>query len=340
MYIRIPVIAHNVNVMSSAHVTGFPAMTALDGMLHALERQLQANGYQWYFLNWAVVVDQCMPTAGHRRFVSADRENRKRVEASTVDEHLADIKLTLVVEAITDGSSTVAHVNSQLQSPEFQVIFDRLRLSGGRTQIHAKPSNTISERFCVRAFSSAQDAFKTLNRQAFLVEDHTSRLPQYQALIGKAFEDHCAQISDDSEGAMAVDISEVYQPPTDSLQTLMQLISIPKGRLSDQEQSQVQAIKSFRPGGFYVPLAVGFRQLGETRPDPQSRDPSVEFAYAEPVLGVGRLRKLGSVLFAIANDAEHNDETLMRVFWHNPRLDTESPTTNNDPFFVVKSLSN
>jgi CRISPR type I-F-associated protein Csy2 len=288
------------NFSGNWHVSGFPAMTAFDGFLHKLQRDIQVIDDGFYVNKWAVIVEKSDMESGKKRFscanVLVDGDNV--FNPSIVDERMGCLDVTLIVEIVSNFLPS--EWNVKRKDPRVKSIFSSMRFAGGTTTIYTEPYSEKYPGRVIEFYDRFIDSIKKVNRRAFLIEDKTSKITSYSR-----------------EGESKIE-------------TLARLFRRPNKILTD---AQISLLDQDVPEGLYVPLAVGYRLLETPTIKPGARDLETPHAYAEPIIGLGRARTLGSVLHHLSI-AESEEDILH--FWTNDRIqEQESKTVLSQTHYAV-----
>lgn len=299
IYLKLPINAHQANLMGNYHCAGFPSMTAFDGMIHSLERSMGEIGIDLRIDKWSIIAESVEMKKGHKRFAIGNRsiDGSSEINASIVDEKNGDISVTLILAI--NSSLNIADLNSKRESSEFSSCFKRLRLAGGVTTIYTSPYSETFDGRCIKFFSTYKDALKTINRQAFLVEDHSHKIDNYT-------------IGNESK-----------------IQTLIRLMRRINPDHKKGNSELINNLQKDNPDGFYTPVAVGYYAISDAEIKEGTRDITVPHAYAEPIVGIARLRKVGSVLFNLNN--KESEENIL-PFWVNTQI------CDDDKYYEQKNL--
>lgn len=291
MFLKIPIYVERANLSGNWHVAGFPAMTAIDGFLHKLQLDIQSIDPGFYITKWSVIVESSDLEKGIKKFSGANQSIKHDgcFNPPIVDERIGNLNMTMVAE-ITSNFQT-AEWNVMRSDERVKAIFSALRFAGGSTTIFTKPYSEKHAGRVIEFYDVYIDALKRINRRAFLIEDKTNQLTTFSR-----------------EGESKID-------------TMIRLLRTQKSNLSIEQQ---QMLDQDLPEGKFVPLAVGYRLLEEPRVKEGGRDTETPHAYAEPIIGLGRVRNLGSVLrhLSIAD----SDQSIL-PFWRNDRIQDDASKT-------------
>lgn len=291
IYLAVPVSATNINLASNVHVAGFPAMTSVEGFVHALERHLNTVDPDAVLTDWMFTVRNLTHLPGHRKFVRYRKNERsdlsRTFQSPTVNEQLGSINATVIIKMLTELTADdwqAARNNGQLDN-----AFGRLRFAGGTTTIYTRPFSEDREGRAIGFYPNVDGALNRLSKFDMVVEDKT-------ALIDEARLD----------GETVLD-------------TLCRLLERHPKSESQTPDDDYQ--------GYLIPAAIGYQQIGERKVREGVRDGVSEHVYAEPVLGLVRLRTVASML--IQGEDNHFED----FYWSNNQLCPDS-RFGRDLFFV------
>lgn len=277
-FLTIDIEATGVRVSGGVQVVGLPPLTAIDGFVHAIEREFGVT-----VVGWSMAFRQCEQMCGHSQVVNYEfRHKAKKSKTPYIrDSRTATVKGFLVL--YTDGSgdipSTVEAMNSRIEA---------FRFCGG-TLILGKQG--------VQPWGALEDAFTMMSfsyrEPHFLMEDRTY-------LLGEK---------------------------PDSLAPMDWLLDL-TARPAYISGSQVYA-HNLSWQGFLTPVIRGYSLLEPPRVRESLRD-DYRHAYAEPIIGLVRMRSLSSVMLHLDEGSDERPE----VFWFGSFQDDSFGEWSLNTFFV------
>lgn len=309
MILKIPMYVHQANMIGNYYTCGFPSMTSIDGMLHAFERQMNEANLNCTVESWYIAVEKAEMNHGHKSFVPGRvaELSKNGINTSIVDERSGHLDITLFVKIFFDDENfSVADCNKMIRTTKFESITHRMKLAGGTTIIYTKQQDGYRKDRTVECFDDLFYALKTINRNAFMIDDHTGNLSEY---------------SKDNES---------------KLETFSRLLYRKKQNLNEEQLSQYNNLISENKEGYYVPLAIGYYGLDTPTIKKNSRDLLTKHVYVEPILGLGRLRTVGSVLFSIKN----NTFSTLKLEWGRLTEEMQNKHTNLYVVLGLQELNN
>lgn len=281
--------ATEVNVHAGFYSTGIPALTAVCGMTHALQlrcAKLSPGADEFGFdddeqsLSFtgtalSIVEHRVAPGPAKRKNSLAGDATNAALAASFAYDPLADLTFELVLEVETDG--TRGSLESFIQSEDFRIAVNSLRLSGG----------ALSWNGHAKVFMNAQDAIGHLDSRGFIVQDEYTTLENdlksepdlLEALIARVARPNIANRNSQKDGK-----SEAAED--DSGDSAANEANTDAGTAHDAPEN------IYKP--MYVPLAIGFQSLTPLAAHPRAKK-GYEHRFVEPVLSLGRLRLVASV---------------------------------------------
>lgn len=261
-YLVIPFGGYDVGIEGNAHVLGLPPMSALDGLGHALERRLNA----WIGDSGAI---ESQGVALAIEAMTVMRGQPRPIPAEQTRRRPKGLAAPLIERRLGYLQGRVV-VRLGLDD----ALFDALReaaLAGELTplllglRLAGGMLTVRAER--VRLLGDPAAALRHVPKPALLVEDHTDAL-----------------------------IEEAQPGDRDRLATLLRLLAEQRAHgLEEGEGGRIHGDYQ----GYRVPVGIGFRALEAPRYREGARG-GYPHQYAEPVIGLARLRTSASVRLAIA----------------------------------------
>lgn len=273
---------HNANAMSSPYTIGFPAMTAWLGGVHALQRRVQALGFET--VTFGAVAVSChtldlQTYKGPSDFVhsivgTANPLDKDGSRPAFIEEARCHLDVSLLIELHGFSSD---HSEALIQAVLEQV--HRMKFAGGDVmpspQLKKAQIITVDE-------DDDQDLRKLLNK----------------LMLGNVLiERRELMIEDMAKGVDALDV-------------LLDYLSV-KHR-PKQDQDKVVWETSRKTAGWIVPIAVGFQGVSELGQAKNQRDPDTPHRFAESVLTLGefvmpyRIQHLNDMLWAYQADVQND----------------------------------
>ena len=271
----------NANAISSPHTWGFPAMSAFVGLMHALERRIQAEGMDLNLDSVGVICHRHEPQAtraGHSHAFHLTRNpvNKKGETAAIVEEGRTHLEVTLVFEA--SGEAAVEH--SQGTGPDIEAaiseILPTLRVAGGTIQPSLNRRGAIAR---PRLVPVAEDDEARDQQARKLLRGW---LPGF-ALVGRddLLHEHHARLQE-------------AEPTTDRLEAWLDLSRLnwaaQRAPSPDGNEEQVHWERRGPPKGWFVPIPVGYGALGPLHDAGSvegARDDQTPFRFVESLYSIG-----------------------------------------------------
>lgn len=278
MFIHIPMRVYDANVLSNAHVSGLPAMTALGGFTHMLERAIKNAVTDPDELE-SVSAMQVIHKVDYVNYTNRDvryekietTKARNGMSATITDRRMAHIFQSVILKI--EGSEDVFdEIHDWVSEGSLQALVLRSRFAGGSLTL---------QKDSVTAHHTELDALAEIpfGYDSFAIEDVSYR------------------------------INENSVDGEDKLDTLLRLISRVRFgvELEDEDENKEYM-------GYLVPIAKGFVPVEDQAVDRGARNGHLHL-YAEPVIGIARLRSLRSLIFHVNNETEDK----VACFWRYPQ---------------------
>jgi len=291
----------NANAISSPHTWGFPAMSAFVGLMHALERHLQAEGFDLRLDSVGVICHRHEPQISGNGYVRGFHLTRNPVDKkgdtpAIVEEGRTHLEITLVFAA--DGQAAMDHhlgTGPDLEAALAEIL-PTLRVAGGTIQPSLSRRGKTPK---PRLFAIAEDEEERRRQSRRLLR---SWLPGF-ALLGR----------DDLLHAHHAQLQET-DPHTDLLDAWLDLARLNwkahREASADSGEEQVHWRRRGPPKGWVVPIPVGYGALGplhEAGTVEGTRDESTPLRFVESLYSIGewkrphRLRSPAELLWYVDN---------------------------------------
>ncbi len=270
----------NANALSSPYTIGFPAMTAWSGGVHALQRKLNAEGYnELVFKSTAVVCHhmnlQTYKGKGdyvHSIVGTGNPLKKDGKRPSTIEEARCHLQVSLVIE--------YENLPPSVRYDEFlttvqELLYGKLKLAGGDILSTGKPEIiTVSE----------AEKFRHLKRRL---------MPGYTLIERRDLMINAMKEGKDAITALLEHLTVTYSCEQD-------------------EAGKVTWHSKRKEKGWIVPIATGFHgitPLGRAR---SQRDPTTPHRFAESIVTLGefkmpcRIQEIDDMLWHYHTDTEKN----------------------------------
>lgn len=300
----------NANAISGPMTWGFPAMTAFVGLMHALERKIQAAGMDLYFNGVGVVCHHYEAQASQSGYVNAlhltrNPVNHKGETAAIVEEGRIHLDISLVFSVFgelcdapdTEKESTAETVREMLGD---------MRVAGGTVLPDAPTTDAPGQRnqpSLVALSDDSNEAQRQFRKLTYkLLPGFT--LVLRNDLLHQHWHERRQHDPETSLMDAWLDLSRLNIEATNSE-------SAGNGEEA-QNNTEWQVRRPSRPGWF-VPIPVGFGALTEPLEEGQvnnCRDASVPFRFVESLFSIGqwmsphRLRTPADMLWYPETDPE------------------------------------
>ncbi len=283
--------AHNANALSSPFTVGFPAVTGFMGAAHALQRQLNKQGFSARFEGVGIVSHHANLQAykGDNDFVhslvgTGNPLDRTGERSAFIEEARVHLDISLVVQVdgleLDEYEAFVAAVD--------QLLAGRMKIAAGDLLAH-KPVQLT------RIDTEQPVMIETLQRQL---------MPGYVLVERRDL------MIDAMTASASASASE-----NDSLDALIDYLAIHHQCevSSDSETDETVNWQSGRKtAGWIIPIATGFQGISELGLAKNQRDANTPHRFAESVVTLGefvmphRLLSLNHMLWRYRYDAENN----------------------------------
>ena len=318
MYIGIPFLAYDVNVKGNLYACGLPALTAVAGLAagieHKMAGEIELDGE--IHVSISLLLSKVSLNAGTNADIIYQKggvsKHGELKNAPLNDTKTAYMKGFMIIHIECDDPDDEGELWSYANSFNFRKMMRQMRLAGGMLQLR-KTAFVVENDFttCIK-----QTLGREITRPVFVLEDATHM------------------------------IDDLKQPEEDRLDCLLRLVSSKRtAKNTDSDDAQTNSTPSQMPDkneeavsiedeseyhGYMVPIAKGFVAIEPAVARKNVRLPDTLHAYAEPVLGLCRLRTVRSLMCALA--LEEND---LRVLFRYPKTSLEAGGAVVDAFPVM-----
>ena len=284
-------LATDANSHAGYYMLGLPAMTGATGFAHVIQRhfhnvfhdeidkrkRLKENDKP-DVAGVCFIVHSMQKVESHPKYVNYQLGSRARGEiAATIDRRGVHLSFDLILRIDEKGNENRTNFEEYIMGSKFLNFLRTLPFCSGRMNLPDKPvqgpvNRTISY---FETKNGLQKALSGIPASSFIIEDAANTLSD----------------------AMR------ENPEKDSLSVLLDFIK-------RQKRAGNEAVKNpreYRP--WYIPIAVGYQAL-EKKPAVRTGSRNgYPHLYAEPVIGLGLARSMGSYRFQLEEDTD------MPVFW-------------------------
>lgn len=273
---------HNANALSSPYTIGFPAMTAWMGAMHALQRHLQAQGFEDIeFKSMAVVCHEfdLQTHKGEGDYVhsiigTGNPLDKLGNRSPFIEEARIHLTVSLLIEVDDAGFIDFDELTETVDL----CMQGKMKLAGGDILTANWSSN--SEYIGVEGSAEEQKLLRRLMPGHCLIERRD------------------LMVESMTEGQDGIDALLDYLKVTHQ---------------SQQDENEKVTWKSSRKSkGWIVPIATGFQGVSELGQAEQQRDADTPHRFAESIITLGefvmpyRLNNLQQILWHYHVDAENN----------------------------------
>lgn len=318
------------------HVSaGLPSLTSLTGLGKSIELQCTRNNVPCEFTSVSIALRTPATNMGHARYsratfadksdlVDSEKEGKEgRFLAPSIEEQKGSMVLDLIVALTVDEA-----ISPELSADFLTKVVRTQKFSG--SEMRTLKGGPVT----VKVFDTLAAAFASIPGSALMLEDASQTLTAYaqesqQSVKTALLELVSFERTDYSEAADSeADASEEVpseEVPSDDTLTEDTSADVNTPEETSAAQEAVEATPSaegtgtqqaLRPAGYFVPAATGFALLEEPKVKRDSRAPGVPHAYAEPLLGMVRIRQVASVRAQVRRAVSDDlGETLPAVFW-------------------------
>lgn len=271
---------HNANAMSSPYTIGFPAMTAWMGAVHALQRHLNASGFQ--AAKFFKVAVSC-----HKLDVQTHKGNGDFVHS-----------VIATANPLGKNGSRPAFIEEARCHLEVSILIE---YSGINPNDLEAVKTSINEQVHRMKWASGDLLRAKKCEQISLDEDETSAVKK---LLSKLMLGHVLISRRD---LMEASMNE----GNDALSALLDHLKV-MHRSSEEKEGEVTWRAKRKEIGWIVPIAVGFQGISPLGIAKNQRDLDTPHRFVESVITLGefkmphRIRKLNDMLWEYHVDLEKN----------------------------------
>lgn len=284
---------HNANAMSSQYSIGFPAMTAWLGAVHALQRNLQQQGFRDLFLNKLAIschAFNLQTYKGKGDYVhsivgTANPLDKDGNRPAFIEEARCHLEVSLLVEYSGEYSDQVAQaITTQLH---------RMKVASGDVLGFKALQHLALEA------GNEHDLKVILGR---LMLGHV--LIERRDLMQQAMQEEQSGQEQSGQGNQA-------QAGQDALDALLGYLTV--NHTATEKDGKVSWSSNRKTKGWLVPVAVGFQGISELGIAHNQRDNTTPHRFAESVLTLGefvmpyRIKDIDSMLWHYQIPEAHGD---------------------------------
>lgn len=293
----------NVNAVSSPLTWGFPALTAISGFVHTVERKLNEAQEQVKFEGIGIVchsfepqIYRASPRSDATFCLTRNPLGSAGETQSINEEGRAHVTLSLIIEL---SSHSLWDEPAQLKEEKILNLVYQLRLAGGN--ILPQPHSVNSKKKAIELVprlptSEGREAEgrKMLRKMlpGFILTHQPDILNQHLKNLQK--ENSAANLLD-----ALLDFSRIYTQPHYC-------------EISTQKTIWTKPAKPVP--GWFVPISIGYQALSEVYPPGRvlnARDKTTAFRFVENIYSLGQWI------------SPHRFENISDIFWH-PKVDEEA----------------
>lgn len=318
------VLASGFTFLANHVASGLPSLTALTGLGENIALQCTRAGLPTQFNAISLALRAPATNMGHSRFLRSssdersdlesslgDKENKKSFASPTISDLKGSVLLDILVVLEIDDAS-FAGVPEELMAR----VARTQRFSGG--SLNSLQGTAVQ----VQVFDSLTSALSRMPGSALMLEDASDALKTFAAKSGQSLKTALLELITVNRAAPVQAEGSAKDASSDE----------PAAESMDNAQAPAQedvCEEVVRPAGYFVPAATGFALLETPRVKADSRAAGVPHAYAEPLLGLVRVRQVASVRAQLRRSMMNfDDEVRPAVFWHT----TFAPPTPECPF--------
>ena len=272
----------NANAMSSPYTIGFPAMTAWLGAVHALQRNLQAQGYT------NIVLDKVAVSCHH--FDLQTYKGRGDFVHSIVG----------TANPLDKDGSRPAFIEEARCHLEVSLLIECQNLDPDEEkQLLADVQNLILN---MKFASGDVLAVKNCSLQYF--DEDEDQNQQLKPLLNKLMLGHVLIERRDL-------VIESMNEGKDTLDAVLDYLKVTHSSTQD-ENGKVAWLSKRKTTGWLVPIAVGFQGISEVGQAKNQRDAHTPHRFAESVITLGefimpyRIKSMDQLLWQYHVDLENN----------------------------------
>jgi len=267
---------HNANALSSPFTIGFPAMTAWLGAVHALQRKLNASGFNEIKFNaTAVISHQCdlQTHKGNGDFVysiigTGNPLDKTGSRSAFIEEARCHLDVSLVIEYTGIEKDN----EKQVQEKITHLLHSSIKMAGGDVSSFKPPG-----------------FFKVEQGNESDIRSLTRKLMPGYALIERR--DLMLEAMEQGQDAMDALLDHLVIHHQCNKSTL------------DNGEEQVTWSSGRKTKGWLVPVATGFHGLTDLGEAKNQRDPDTPHRFAESVVTLGEFKM------------PHNIKSVDEILW-------------------------
>ena len=283
--------ATDANTHAGYYILGLPAMTGVAGFAHVIQRhchnvfhdeidkrrRLKENDKP-DIAGACFIVHSMQRLDSHPKYVNYQLGSRIRSEtAATIDRRGVHLNFDLILKIDEKGNENRTNLEGYIMGSKFLNFLKTLPFCSGRLNFPDKtfPGPVKQVISYVETKDELKESLIDIPASSFIIED----------------------------AADTLFIALTENPEKDSLTLLLEHIKRQKRSGSEAKQKP----REYRP--WYIPLAVGYQALEEKPTVRTGSRNSYPHLFAEPVIGLGLARSMGSYRFQLEEDTD------MPVFW-------------------------
>jgi len=272
------ILVHNANALSSPFTIGFPAMTAWLGAVHALQRKLNADGFNDLEFKAVAVVSHktdLQVFRGQGDYVNsiiatANPVDKDGKRPAFIEEARCHLDVSLLIEhskiGRDDKDRFLERVTHHLRS--------RMKMAGGDILYFKQPS------------------VHTIKREEELAKIRRKLMPGYAIVERRDL------------------VKEAMNSGLDGIDALLEYLTINHSCEKD-EKGKVLWTSRRKTAGWIVPIATGFQAISELGKAKNQRDADKPHCFAEAIVTLGefkmvyKIESLDEMLWHYRVDKEH-----------------------------------
>jgi CRISPR type I-F-associated protein Csy2 len=297
--------AHDVNLLGNLYTAGLPAMTALGGFTHAIERDInrliKINDGNLEYKSVQIFHSIDSPEGNYskmsKRLIRYKRDANDKNKPATLEGQIEGHIDQTIVMKISGDEESINSISSQCAEGGLNRLIETKRFAGGTITLNS-----------LNAYDTFSDALSSvpLIYNAYIVEDKTELL---------------TDMAENNESKLDTLIKLVIDRPiadknaNKQKKLLVTELKNMKGKEGEKAakaslDAHVEQEAEKEHIGYLVPTANGFFPAEQPNHSRSSRS-GYPHLYAEPTLGLARLRSMNSFLYHYMN-SETNE---LNVFW-------------------------
>ena len=283
--------ASDANTHAGYYILGLPAMTGITGFAHVIQRHCHEVFYDEIDKRRRLeekdkpevngvcfTVHSMQRLDSHPKYINYQLGSRIRGEiAATIDRRGVHLNFDLILRIDEKGNENRTNLEEYIMGPKFLNFLKTLPFCSGRLNFPDKtfPGPVKQAISYFETKDELKESLMGISASSFIIEDATDTL--FNALE--------------------------ENPEEDSLTLLLDHIKRQRRFGSEANKKP----REYRP--WYIPLAVGYQALEETPAVRTGSRNGYPHLFAEPVIGLGLARSMGSYRFQLKEDTD------MPVFW-------------------------